>query len=97
MGAGQALEATEFAAPHVVEAPKLDIEPAQILRRPMAEMIAMDPLQRLQAAIRVLAVSYQLYIAHFNWHSTICMKVFDKLKITQFYSKIEICDFADVI
>ena len=69
MGAGQALEATEVAAPHVVEAIKPDIEPVQILRRPMAEMIAMDPLQRLQAAIRVLAVSYQLYIAPFDWYS----------------------------
>ena len=69
MGAGQALEAMESAMPHVVEASKLDIEPAQIPRQRMAEMIAPDPLQSLQAAIRVLAVSYQLYIAPFDWYS----------------------------
>ena len=58
MGAGQALEATAFAVSHVVEAPKLDIEAAQIPYQRMAEMIALDPLQSLQAAIRLLAVSY---------------------------------------
>ena len=58
MGAGQALEAMESAMPHVVEASKLDIEPAQIPRQRMAEMIALDPLQSLQAAIRLLVVSY---------------------------------------
>ena len=62
MGAGQTLETMEFAVPHVVEAPKLDIEAAQIPRQTMAEVIALDPLQGLQAAIRPLAVSYQLDI-----------------------------------
>ena len=52
MGAGQVLDAMGLAAPHVVEAPKLDIEPAQIPRHQMAELIAMDPLQALQSAIR---------------------------------------------
>ena len=66
MGAGQTLEAMEFAVPHVVEAPKLDIEAAQIPRQTMAEVIALDPLQGLQAAIRPLAVSFQLYKAYFG-------------------------------
>ena len=61
MGAGQAMEAMGFAVPHVVEAPKLDIEAVQIPRQRTAVMIALDPLQSLQAAIQILAVSYQLY------------------------------------
>ena len=64
MGAGQTLETMEFAVPHVVEATKLDIEPAQILCLHMAEILAMDPLHSLQAAIRILAVSYKLYTAN---------------------------------
>ena len=59
MGVGQALETMEFAVPHVVEAPKLDIEAAHNPRQGMAEMVALDPLKSLQAAIRLLAVSYQ--------------------------------------
>ena len=59
MGAGQALKAMEFAVPHVAEAPKLDIEAAQIPRKRMAEIIALDPLHSLQAVMRLLAVSYQ--------------------------------------
>ena len=59
MGAGQTLEAMEFAVPRVAEAPKLDIEAAQIPQKGMEEMIALDPLHSLQAAIRLLAVSYQ--------------------------------------
>ena len=51
------------AAPHVAEAPKLDIEPAQIPRQRMVGLIVMDPLRSLQAAIRDLAVSYQLHTA----------------------------------
>jgi len=52
MGAGQILDAMGLAAPHVEEASKLDIEPAQIPRHQMAELIAMEPLQFSQAAIR---------------------------------------------
>lgn len=55
MGVGQVSEAMGHAAPHVAEASKLDIEPARIPQERMAEIIVMDPLHRLQAAIRVLA------------------------------------------
>ena len=51
------------AAPHVAEAQKLDIEPAQIPRQRMVGLIVMDPLRSLQAAIRDLAVSNQLHTA----------------------------------
>ena len=64
MGVGQVSETMGHAAPHVAEAPRLDIERAQIPRQRMAELIVMDPLQSLLAAIRApLAVSYQLYTA----------------------------------
>ena len=51
------------AAPHVAEAQKLDIEPAQIPRQRMVGLIVMDPLRSLQAAIRVIAVRYQSHTA----------------------------------
>ena len=65
------------AAPHVAEAPKLDIEPAQIPRQRMAELIVMDRLQSLQAAIRApLVVTYQLHepFYHYDYHYYSCNK-----------------------
>ena len=63
MGDGPVSEAMGHAAAHVAEAQKLDIEPAQIPRQRMVGLIVMDPLRSLQAAIRDLAVSYQLHTA----------------------------------
>ena len=67
MGVGQVSEAMGHAAPHVEEASKLDIEPARIPHQRMAEMIVMDPLQRLQAAIRLLAVSCQVHHSYYYY------------------------------